>query len=84
MKELLCINDTKIKIGGITYSGESLKEGQTYFTRGKIFETHHGVKCYYIEGLGIRLACRFTELLDNNESEIMSIKKLLKTEKIES
>jgi tRNA U34 2-thiouridine synthase MnmA/TrmU len=66
--ELLCV-DASIIVSKLDkdktheHTGEGLKEGQIYTTNGKIFEYKHGLMCYYIEGLGIKLACRFTEVL---------------------
>lgn len=78
--KLLCINDKKIRIETDTHifeaSGECLKEGNEYDTRGKTFKDEDGLDCYYIEGVGAKLACRFTELLE--EQEIVATKAINK------
>jgi hypothetical protein len=68
--KLLCINDNSIfnrdEDGNTRESqGWGLIEGHVYTTRGKKYVDEDGDECYYIDGLGSRLACRFTELLDS-------------------
>ena len=70
--KLLCINDKLIVSKGTGYicrhTGDGLKDGQTYTTNGKPFTDEYGQQCYYIDGLGSKLCCRFTELLDQSET----------------
>ena len=65
--KLLCINDKYIKHNNITSRGAGLKEGETYITKGKPYAGTTGDPVYYIEGLGAKLCCRFTELLDERD-----------------
>jgi hypothetical protein len=72
--KLLCINNKEIVIdGSCCYGGEELTEGEVYTTRGKPFKSQltngKWVDCYYIDGIGARLAMRFTELVDGEEEE---------------
>jgi len=75
MKKLLCINTKIIKFidpkteKKWTLIPAGLEEGKIYITRGAPFLTEHGAICYYIEGLGERLASRFTDLLDDSTEE---------------
>jgi hypothetical protein len=80
--KLLCVNSQMIEIkegNHITrYHGAGLKEGEIYITRGKSFKSESGLYNYYIDGLGPRLACRFTELLEDEDTiEEVSLEKLL-------
>lgn len=78
--KLLCINnkvivkETSTEI--IAAQGEDLIEGKIYETRGKAFKDEDGDLCYYITGVGTRLCCRFTELLDD-KVEKTTISKLI-------
>ncbi len=72
--KLLCINAGNIQIGLITYIGEHLKEGEEYETKGEPFIEADGEPCYYIVGLGGRLCCRFTKLLDESEIAVNKLK----------
>jgi hypothetical protein len=68
--KLLCINDKPIirhdVNGNLRKSlAYMLTEGEVYTTRGKRYIDEDGDECYYIDGLGSRLAIRFTELLDS-------------------
>jgi hypothetical protein len=64
--KLLCINTEDIITNGITNNGGAeLKEGEIYTTRGKpCIDSVSNLPCYYIDGIGRKLCCRFTELLD--------------------
>jgi hypothetical protein len=83
MKKLLCINAKVIK----HFDPETektwilhpvgLEEGDVYITRGAQYLTEHGTYCYYIEGLGSRLASRFTDLLDDDTEEEVQAEKAL-------
>lgn len=68
---LLCINNKelklKIKDSTILCNGEGLKEGSLYKTKGKPYVCSSGIRCYYIDGLGEKLECRFTEYLEDKE-----------------
>jgi hypothetical protein len=80
--KLLCVNPKIIEIkegNHITrYHGTGLKEGEIYITRGKPFKSETGMDNYYIDGLGPRLACRFTELLEEEDTvEEVSLEELL-------
>ncbi len=80
--KLLCVNPKMIEIkegNHITrYHGTDLKEGEIYVTRGKPFKSESGMNNYYIEGLGPRLVCRFTELLEEEDTvEEVSLEELL-------
>lgn len=70
--KLLCINNKEIIVKTATeiivHNGEGLIEGEVYETRGKAFKDEDEILCYYIEGLGIRLCQRFTELLDEEKT----------------
>jgi len=74
--KLLCINNKTIKTNNISHAGGGLKEGEVYITRGKSFIGEGGEVCYYIEGLGSKLCCRFTELLDEKAEAELAIEKL--------
>lgn len=77
--KLLCINAKEITTATHTLSGEGLKEGEIYTTLGKTFLGKSGLPCYYIEGLGARLVSRFTELLEDTDSQSeMAVKELKK------
>lgn len=68
--KLLCIETKDIVIGEWTYwGGKNLKEGEIYTTRGKPFKNDSGQLCYYIDGIGRKLCCRFTELLDDTDKK---------------
>ena len=77
--KLLCVNDKlivyhNITIRGIFYdnfrfTGDGLKEGNIYETNAKSFMDEDNFENYYIVGLGGRLKCRFTELLDQTNQE---------------
>lgn len=76
--KLLCINNKKIEFKTVIQHGTGLEEGKIYKTVGKKFNNEYGQPCYYIEGLGQKLCCRFTELLEDekeSESEI-AVRKL--------
>ncbi len=68
--KLLCINTKIIKSGVFICHGNGLKEGEIYTTKGKSYEDEGGM-AYYIEGLGSKLCVRFTELLEEDEAEVM-------------
>ena len=68
--KLLCINNRKISKPPFVCSGQGLEEGKIYTTKGKPFE-EDGMMNYYIEGLGVKLCCRFTEVLEEDKAEIM-------------
>lgn len=78
--KLLCINNRLITKETATQifrqRGEGLVEGESYITRGKSFKDEDGDLCYYIEGFGARLCCRFTELLDERSVSEITIEKL--------
>lgn len=78
--KLLCINNKLITketpTGIFSQWGEGLVEGESYITRGKSYIDEDGDLCYYIEGLGSRLCCRFTELLDERSISEIAIEKL--------
>ena len=67
--KLLCVNDKNIlrtvNDRKVLSLGLGLVEGDVYTTRGKQFVDVDNDLCYYIEGLGVKLACRFTELLED-------------------
>jgi len=75
--ELLCVNAKDIKINNIIYFCKELVEGKIYTTKGKPFLDEEGHLCYYIDGIGILFACRFTEALDNSKKEEFIFKKEL-------
>jgi len=74
--KLLCINTQVIRSKTFMRNGkvtaydmypEGLKEGEIYETDGKPFpDPEHGALKYYIKGLGTRLCCRFTEVLETS------------------
>lgn len=67
--KLLCINNKDITINGLLhYGGRDLKEGEIYTTKGKPFN-NNGQMCYYIDGIGSRMCCRFTEVLDETDKK---------------
>lgn len=70
--KLLCVNARIIRTKTTNYSGDGLVEGEEYTTRGKPYMNAEGKPLYYIEGLGGRLCCRFTELLETPEEKFMS------------
>src|SRR6187401_1156999 len=83
MKKLLCVNakiieyidpETKEKLNLIP---AGLEEGKIYITRGAPFMAEHGCYCYYIEGIGQRLASRFTDLLDDDVEEEVQAEKAI-------
>lgn len=74
--KLLCINARKIETEKFVYKGSGLEEGKIYETKGKPFLGEDSNFKYYIEGLGTRLASRFTELLDEKSEEDIAIEKL--------
>lgn len=69
MKKLLCINAKLIVFSNIRCHGGGLKEGEIYETKGKPFIDEYGHENYYIKGLGVKLCCRFTELLEDREEQ---------------
>lgn len=75
--KLLCINDKFIKIPGYTYIGDGLREGEIYETIGEPFLQSPYDPClsYYIKGLGTKLVCRFTKVLDQSETQSISYSK---------
>jgi len=74
--KLLCIDNKPIVINNYIGMGTGLIEGEIYETKGKSFIRKDGNLCYYIEGLGARMVCRFTELLDEKYKEDIAIEKL--------
>lgn len=72
--KLLCINNKDIITNRFTYVAINLVEGEIYETRGKSFRDEYGQLCYYVDGVGIRLCCRFTELLEDKSE--LAMKKL--------
>jgi hypothetical protein len=82
MKKLLCVNSQKIvyktKYVEITSHGTGLVEGEVYITRGKPYYDENNRLCYFIDGLGEKLACRFTELLSDTEEERIAEKAIKK------
>lgn len=76
--KLLCINANEIVFPGVvTCTGLNLEEGKIYETIAKPFTDEHDLQSYYITGLGAKLACRFTELLDDSKEESKSIEEQL-------
>ena len=73
--KLLCINTEDIIINGINnIGGKELNEGEIYTTRGKpCIDSVSKQPCYYIDGIGRRLCCRFTELLEESDKKEESI-----------
>jgi len=66
--ELLCINNKRIELNNIVYTGSGnghggLVEGKTYETKGTPYPNDNGDECYYITGKGPFLAIRFTKAL---------------------
>lgn len=77
--KLLCVNAKIIKSKKFHHTGDNLVEGEIYITNCKQFTDEDGFLCYYIEGLGAKLACRFAELLEEDKSEAeKAIEKLKK------
>lgn len=74
--KLLCINSKPIESKTYINMGYGLEEGKIYETKGKPFREEGSDLCYYIEGLGSKLVCRFTELLEEKSKEDASIEKL--------
>lgn len=74
--KLLCINDKIINYPTVNQYGTLLKEGNIYETKGKSYNNSYGQPCYYIEGIGTKLVCRFTELLYDETDEEKAISKL--------
>ena len=73
--KLLCIDASPIisidsDSSRRTHQGHGLKEGEIYETKGELFTNYFGDSVYYIQGLGIRLACRFTKALSPEKIEI--------------
>ncbi len=63
------------------HKGKGLEEGKVYITRGKPFKCEDtGRPVYYIEGLGQKLCCRFTELLEEEEDSAEKMISKLKEE----
>jgi hypothetical protein len=77
--KLLCIKAGTIKKpDGTKCHGDGLEEGKIYTTKGKPYiDPESGNKCYYIEGLGSKLVERFTELLDNEDINELSLEESL-------
>ncbi len=74
--KLLCINNKEIVIDNIRFIPGGLEEDKDYVTRGKPFTSSSGQLCYYIEGIGKRLCCRFTELLEGENKAKIALNKL--------
>jgi len=83
MKKLLCVNakiieyidpETKERL---KLHPVGLEEGKVYITRGAPFMAEHSCYCYYIEGIGQRLASRFTDLLDDDVEEELQAEKAI-------
>jgi len=68
--KLLCINNKDINIDGrLHWGGRELKEGEIYTTKGKPFMSVNKQMCYYIDGFGSKMCCRFTELLEETDKK---------------
>ena len=69
--KLLCVNTKDIIINNrLKYGGRSLKEGEIYTTKGKPYISN-GEMCYYIDGIGTKMCCRFTGVLDEKEEILL-------------
>lgn len=79
--KLLCVNASSITLKSKTQNklvectGDNLKEEQIYETSGEPFIDEHGFPSYYIKGLGIKLTCRFTKLIEEKTSVSFKVKK---------
>jgi hypothetical protein len=69
--KLLCINDKEIERGYIIFIPKGLVAGKEYTSRGKSYRASDGELCYHIEGFGERLCCRFVEVQEESEVEVL-------------
>lgn len=76
--KLICINNKTIKIAGFDCYGHGLVVDNIYY--GTIGEEIGGKPCYYIDGLGLKLACRFKEVDDFADAILERIKKEMELE----
>ena len=74
--KLLCINNKEIRTTELIQTGEGLKEGEIYETIGEPFISENGNLCYYIKGLGAKMCCRFTKLIEEKSVEDTALEKL--------
>jgi len=62
--KLLCINTSVLKDHTGEHTGEGLEEGKIYETIGEPYKDKYSDLCYYITGLGSKLMCRFTKVIE--------------------
>lgn len=74
---LLCINNKLIISRVGRHHGAELIEGKVYNTKANQYLDAVGMGCYYIDGIGEKLSCRFFELEDEKEEMIIELKKEL-------
>ena len=74
--KLLCINNRELIIKGRRALGSGLEEGKEYETKGEPFVGDSGGLCYYIKGIGSRLCCRFTKVIEEQSVAEIAVEKL--------
>lgn len=73
--KLLCIKIGKIEFDNYIGTGEGLKLGKEYTTKGEPFTNKYGYLCYFIEELqDTKLVCRFTKALQEKPSISFEVK----------
>jgi len=74
---VLCINNKLIVSRVGRHHGAELREGKVYNTISNSYMDAVGMECYYIDGIGEKLKCRFIELEDEKEEMIIECKEEL-------